>query len=331
MPGLLDLSAQVALCRQAEESGIESMLMAIGFTRPDPILLSAVLGLETTRIKFMVACRPGLVSPTYFVQQINTLSTLVGGRVSINIVAGHTPGELRYYGDFLPHDERYARTDEFLTICRALWSRRGDDVVDFEGRYYRVDKGRLNTPFLSAERSAPEIFVGGNSAQATDLAVRHADCLWRFPDAPARLAEEIAPVTAAGKEVGLLVALIARRTRDEAVATARAMVAGFGDEAREANRQFASQTDSRAFQNAFHLADATAGEWVTPYLWTGAVPYLGAPAVALVGGPDEIATALLEYRAIGVTQLLFLGWPDDEEMRFFGQEVLPVLRELERM
>src|SRR4029077_9645182 len=103
------------------------------------------------QIKFMVACRPGLITPTLFVQQVNTLSTLIGGRVSINIVAGHTPNELRYYGDSLPHDERYARTDEFLTICRAFWARGEDGEVDFEGRHYRIDRGRLNTPFLAPE------------------------------------------------------------------------------------------------------------------------------------------------------------------------------------
>ena len=58
------------------------------------------------------------------VQQINTLSVLTRGRVSLNIVAGHTPHEQRYYGDFLAHDERYERTDEFLTICRRFWGGR---------------------------------------------------------------------------------------------------------------------------------------------------------------------------------------------------------------
>jgi alkanesulfonate monooxygenase len=330
MPGLLDLKAQVALCRQAELSGIESVLMAIGFTRPDPLLLAAALGTETSQLKFMVACRPGLITPTLFVQQVNTLSTLIDGRVSINIVAGHTPNELRYYGDSLPHDERYERTDEFLAICRAFWARSEDEEVDFEGRHYQIDKGRLNTPFLSPERRSPEIFLGGNSKHAASLAIRHADCLWRFPDAPERLAAEIAPVLESRKEVGLLVALIARPSRDEALGAARTMVAGFGEDARQANRLFAQNTDSTAFTNTFRLADETSSEWVTPYLWTGAVPYLGAPAIALLGGPEEIATAILEYKAMGITQFLFLGWPDDDEMLFFGREVLPLIREREQ-
>src|SRR5262245_40832244 len=116
--GLLSLEAQLALCRRAEACGIESMLMAIGFSRPDPMLLSVDLGLETEHIKFMVACRAGLLSPTTFVQQVNTVSALLQGRICLNMVCGHTPHELRYYGDFLPHDARYERTDEFLSICQ---------------------------------------------------------------------------------------------------------------------------------------------------------------------------------------------------------------------
>jgi alkanesulfonate monooxygenase len=112
MTGLPPIEAQLELCRQAEASGIESVLMAIGFTRPDPLVLSAVLGMQTDTLKFMVACRAGLVVPTLFVQQINTLSSLIGGRVHVNMVAGHTPHALGYYGDFLDHDA--AGASQFL-------------------------------------------------------------------------------------------------------------------------------------------------------------------------------------------------------------------------
>ena len=245
--------------------------------------------------------------------------------MSINIVAGHTPNELRYYGDSLPHDERYERTDEFHAICRAFWARSEAEEVDFVGRHYRIDRGRLNTPFLSPKRNSPEIFLGGNSKQAADLAIRHADCLWRFPDAPERLAAEIEPVLAAGKEVGLLVALVARPTRDEALEAARAMVAGFGEDARNANRLFAQNTDSKAFTNSFRLANETSSEWVTPYLWTGAVPYLG----AAVDRPGRRAARhrdgsprIQGTKGTG-TQFLFLGWPDDEKCVLRAGESCP--------
>jgi hypothetical protein len=106
MKGLFNLETQIEFCRAAEKSGIESLLMAFGFTRPDPIALSTALAMHSDRIKFMIACRPGVMSPTVFVQQINTVSALTNGRVYINIVTGHSPQELRYYGDPLEHPQK---------------------------------------------------------------------------------------------------------------------------------------------------------------------------------------------------------------------------------
>lgn len=327
MAGLLSLEAQINFCRAAEEIGIDSVLMALGFTRPDPMVLSAILGAYTTRIKFMIACRSGLISPASFVQQVNTLSALTGGRVHINMVMGHTPHELRYYGDFLPHDERYERTDEFLTICRAFWER--DEAVNFNGKHYRIEGGKLNTPFVSNERSGPEIYLGGNSDLAEQLAARHASCLWRFPDAPERLRSRIAPLINQGIEVGLLVSIIARRSREEALEAAYSTIETVGEQSKEANKEFAQKSDSVGFRSNFNLAASGGVEWVTPYLWTGAIPYLGAPAIALVGSSEEIASAIWEYKQAGITQFLFMGWPDLEEMTFFGNEVLPLVRKKE--
>ena len=324
MPGVPDLEAQVALCRRAEECGIESMLMAVGYTRPDPLLLSLALGLETSTIKFMIACRAGLLSPVAFVQQINTASALLPGRICINLVAGHTPKELGYYGSFLSHDQRFDQTHEFLSICRDLW--RQDRAVDFQGVYYQVEGCRVGTPFVSEGETAPEIFVGGNSDRAADLAMRHASCLWRFPDAPQEVAPHIAPVLAAGTEVGLIVSLVARPTHEEALRHAEAVLAQAGSAAQEVHRQLKQATDSVAFSSTYKLADDAGSAWLAPRLWAGAVPYLGPPSIALVGSTDEIVEAILEYRSIGISQFLFLGWPDLEEMTFFGAEVLPRIR-----
>ena len=151
--GLPDLERQAEFCRRAEQCGIIGLLTDIGATKPDPILLSAALGMATEKIEFIVAYRSGLIPPTTFVQQLNTLSSLIQGRFSLNIVAGHSPLEQRYYGDFLSHDERYPRTEEFLAICHAFW--RGDDPVNFHGKYYRIEDGRLNTPFVSKAADKP--------------------------------------------------------------------------------------------------------------------------------------------------------------------------------
>ena len=91
----------------------------------------------------------------------------------------------------------------------------------------------------------------------------------------------------------------------------------------------ARRAHTLAFRSTYRLADS-APEWLTPYLWTGAVSVLGAPAIALVGAYEEIADALFAYREAGVTQFLFMGWPDDDAMSAFGQEILPIVRLRER-
>src|SRR5579871_2589388 len=93
------------------------------------------------------------------------------------------------------------------------------------------------------------------------------------------------------------------------------------------HQQFAQKSDSIAFRSTLELAEQTQSQWLTPYLWTGAVPYLGAPAIALVGSYDDVAKAILEYREAGVTQFLFMGWPDVEEMQVFSRYVAPLVAE----
>jgi alkanesulfonate monooxygenase len=326
--GLLSFEAQVDFCRKAEQCGIDSVLMAFSFTRPDPALLSMALALKTNSLKFMIAIRSGVISPTLFVQQINTIAVINDGRVCLNIVTGHTPHELGYYGDFLPHDERYARTDEFLSICRDLWRREGD--VNFNGKYYRIENGRVNLPFVASDRKAPEIFLGGNSEQADELAIKHADCLWRYPNSPEKLEPRIKPIIASGTEVGLLVSVIARPTRSEAMRVASDLVDTVGTPAKEAQKQALRKSDSVGIKTNFWLAENGESEWLTPYLWTGAIPYLGAPAIALVGSFQDIAAAMMDYQAIGVSQFLLMGWPDLEEMTIFSREVMPIIRRREQ-
>ncbi len=319
--GMVDLNAHLEFCRAAEECNIESLLTAVGFHRPDPIALASALGVLTNKIKFMVACRSGLISPTAFVQQVNTISVLTQGRICLNIVGGHTPEEQRYYGDFLTHDDRYERTDEFLAICRSFWS--GSAEVNFQGKYFQIEKGKLNTPFLYGQ--GPEIYVGGASPKAVELAVKHAACFWTLPAGPTELFPRIRHVLDAGVEVGLLVSLIARPTRLEAVNAANTMLEELGNSPRKAHKEFAQRSDSVAFGSTLAMAEREHA-WLTSCLWTGAVPYLGAPSIALVGSFEEIAGALWEYKQTGVTQFLFMGWPDLDEMKLFSREVLPLVR-----
>src|ERR1044072_6983423 len=156
-----DMEGWSEFARHAEAAGIDSVLISFSRYEPDPFMVACALGQAVDKLKFIIAYRSGLMQPTTFVQQMNTVSALVQGRVSFNIVAGSSSEEQRGYGDYLSHDERYARAEEFLAVCNAFWRANGD--VDYEGKYYRVEQAKLATPFVAPDRTAPEIFVSGHS------------------------------------------------------------------------------------------------------------------------------------------------------------------------
>jgi alkanesulfonate monooxygenase len=323
---LPELSGQIAFCREVEQYGIDSVLVDFSSGKPDPMVLGLALAAETERLKFMVAHRPGLMAPTLFVQQVNTFSTLAPGRITLNMVAGHSPGEQATYGDSLAHDERYARMQEFLSVCHLLWA--DDGPVDFAGRHYHIERGRVKTPFVSDGRRRPEIYLGGGSDNARNAASEAADCWLRFADGVETVAREAAPVLASGTEVGLRLACICRPTRDEAIAAARALIDSHEARSRRKSEAlFVGRSDAESMRQVFDLA---ASEWLGPSLWTGAVQTLGATSIALIGTPDEVAAEILHFKNAGVSQFIFHGWPKWEEMRRFGRDVIPRVRALER-
>jgi len=323
--GLPDPDLQASFCQHAEESGIDALLVDFGFAKPDPMLLAAVLDRATEKIKFILAYRSGLFSPTMFVQQINTLSALIQGRILLNIVAGYSPEEQKAYGDFLSHDERYERTAEFLAVCRSFWE---GGEVNYSGKHYRIEQGLLKTPFVTPERKFPEIIIGGGSAAAQQLAIRQGTCWMQLADTPEKIRQACAPALAHGIEAGVRVCLIARPTRDEALEAAHALLTG-NDQGRKLarSREFFAKTDSISFQKAYQLGG---NEWLSPTLWTGAVRVQGPTAIALVGSAEEIASAILDYKKIGISQFIFSGWPKLDEMVYFGRVVLPLVRQKEQ-
>jgi alkanesulfonate monooxygenase len=320
---LPDMEGWVKFARCAEQSGIESVLLSFSRYEPDTILIACAVGRATTKLKFIVAYRMGLMQPATFVQQINTLSALIGGRVALNIVAGSSTAEQHGYGDFLEHDERYARAEEFLAICRALWKREGD--VDFKGKYCHVEKGRLNTPFLAPDRTAPEIYVSGHSEPAQRLALTRASSWLRLIDTPEKLAPQVARFRDQGIEVSLRLGIICRPTHEEAVKAGEAMLPD--EEISKQERAILSKSDSQTLKSALAAADNVG--WLNRNLWAGLVPYYGSSAMTLLGSPQALAEIFLEYKRIGVTQFIISGWPKLDEMLVFGREVLPLIRKAE--
>ncbi|HEX6623087.1 MAG TPA: LLM class flavin-dependent oxidoreductase [Pyrinomonadaceae bacterium] len=321
---LPDMEGWTKFARAAEGAGIESVLLSFSRYEPDTILVACAVGRATTKLEFIVAYRSGLMQPTTFVQQLNTLSNLIGGRVALNVVAGSSTAEQRGYGDFLEHDERYDRAEEFLAVCRSFW--RGAGEVDFDGRYYQVEKGKLHTPFTAPDRTAPEIYVSGHSEQAQRLAMTRGSCYLRLIDTPEKLAPVVSRFRGQGIEVCLRLCVVCRPTRDEALAAAHALLPD--EEIERQERAILSSSDSQTLKHALATADNVG--WMNRSLWAGLVPFYGSSAITLVGSPAELAEAFLAYKKIGVTQFIIAGWPKLEEMLIFGRDVLPLVREAER-
>ena len=321
---LPDMEGWTRFARCAEDAGIESVLLSFSRYEPDTILIACAIGQVATKLKFIVAYRMGLMQPATFVQQINTLSGTIGGRVSLNIVAGSSTVEQRGYGDFLDHDERYARAEEFLSICRAFWANNGD--VNFEGKYCHVEKGKIFTPFQAPDRTAPEIYVSGHSEQALHLAQTQGSCYLRLIDTPEKIAPAVSQFRDHGIEVCLRLCVVCRPTHEEALAAAEALLPS--DEIGREERGILTRSDSTVLKDALAAADNVG--WLNKNLWAGLVPYYGSSAMTLVGSPEDLAAAFLDYKRIGVSQFIISGWPKLDEMMIFGREVLPLIRAAEQ-
>jgi alkanesulfonate monooxygenase len=260
------------------------------------------------------------MQPTTFVQQVNTLSGLIQGRVDLNIVAGSSTSEQHNYGDFLSHDERYARAEEFLAVCNAFW--RGKGEVDFDGKYYQVEQGKLNTPFLAPDRSAPEIYISGHSQASEQLAYSQGTCWLRVVDTPEKLEPIVARARERGISVCLRLGLICRPTRQEAVKVAESLLP---EDKKETTTRL--KDDSQMYNEG--KAVASDEFWLGPGLWAGLVPHYGPVWTTLLGSPQELAEAFLKYKEIGVSEFIISGWPEIDEVEIFGREVLPMVRRAE--
>lgn len=306
--------------KHAEQAGIDSVLISFSRYEPDPLVVACALGQATKKLKFIAAYRAGLMQPTTFVQQVNTVSALVEGRLSLNLVIGSSSIEQHGYGDYLAHDDRYKRAEEFLSVCHSFWRRDGD--VSFEGNFYRLEQGKILTPFISPDRTSPEIYVSGHSAASEHLACTQGTCWLRVIETPETLQPLVERVRARGTRVCLRLGLICRPTYEEAVSVLEELAPADKNESTTKLKD-----DSQMYREGDNLASDT--RWLSRSLWVGFVKNYGPVWTTLLGTPREIADAFIAYKKIGVSEFIISGWPELDEVDVFGREVLPLVREAE--
>jgi alkanesulfonate monooxygenase len=323
-PATLRYLAQVA--RAAEEAGFDAALTPTGTWCDDAWITTAALSQVVDRLRFLVAFRPGSVSPMLAAQQAATYQWHTGGRLLLNIVTGGDETEQQRYGDALSKDERYARTDEFLTILRGAWS---GEPFSFHGEHLWVE-GAQTLPI----GRPPEIYFGGSSTAAIGVAARHADVYLTWGEPPLQVGEHLDRVRALaeshGRELrfGIRLHVVSRDDADEAWAAAEALIAD-ADEETVATAQRALSTATAVGQQ--RMVELHGGRRdrleIYPNLWAGIGLLRGGAGTALVGSHTEVAERIAEYHALGITEFILSGYPHLEEAYQFGEGVMPVLRE----
>jgi len=317
------------IAEAADRLGFGGVLIPTGKSCDDPWITAAALATHTERLRFLLALRPGVASPTYVARQAAALDRISNGRYLVNIVTGGNPTELAGDGIFLPHDERYAHTAEFLTIYGKLL--RGEKV-DFEGKYLKVKGARLEFP--PVQQPAPPIWFGGSSDAAIDVAAEHVDTYltWGEPLADVRTKLDIVRqrAKAFGRTVkfGLRVHLIVRDTEAEAWAAADRLISHLPDEAIDAaQKKFAAESDSigQMRMTALHGGGRRDNLIIAPNLWAGIGLVRGGAGTALVGDPDTVAERLREYQALGIETIIASGYPHLEEAYQTAELLFPKL------
>lgn len=318
-----------------EAGGFDRVLLAFHSATPDSLFVGQYVAAHTSRLKLMLAHRPGFTAPTLAARQLATLDHLTDGRVAVHIITGGNDRELEQDGDWLTKDERYARTSEYLDVIRREWS---GESFDYDGAYYRVRGARAD-----ARPQGPEgvpIYFGGSSPAAIAVAGKHSDVYALWGETYAQVAESIAQVRASAAKHGrnprfsLSLRPILAETEDAAWAKAarildeaRALRAA-GDGQKLVNTLNAAQPQNEGSRRL--LAAAAQGARLDKRLWTELAQLTGANGnlTSLVGTPDQVAEAMLDYYRLGVSTFLIRGFDPLADALQYGRELIPRVRAL---
>jgi alkanesulfonate monooxygenase len=326
-----------AFARAHEDAGFDRVLVGYGSSTPDGTQVAAYAAAHTERLTYLVAHRPGFVAPTLAARTFATLDQLTGGRVAVHVISGGSDHEQLRDGDTLPKNERYARTDEYLEILKRVWT--AEHPIDFAGTHYRFED--FATDVRPFQQPRIPLYFGGSSEAAYRVGARHADvfALWGEPlaETTQQIADIRAAAAAAGRDVPPRISVSFRPILGDTEELAwerahRILEAAKANipRAKAAGRRFGvaverpQNTGSRRL-----LAAAERGELHDRALWTPIAKAVGAygNTTALVGTPETVAQALLDYVDIGVTTLLIRGFDPYDDVIDYGRRLIPLVRE----
>ncbi|MEP9381773.1 LLM class flavin-dependent oxidoreductase [Nocardioides cheoyonin] len=313
------------IARSAEQLGFDAALTPTGAWCEDAWITTAMLSSVSERLRFLVAFRPGLIEPFLAAQMAGTFQNLSGGRLLLNVVTGGESAEQRMFGDFLDKDGRYDRCGEFLHLVKALWS---GETVTHEGPHYKVEKATLS----QIPDPLPEIYFGGSSPKALDVAAKYADVYLTWGEPPEAVAEKIERVrklaAEEGRELkfGIRLHTIARETSEDAWAEADRLLQHISPEDIERVQSGLKRSESEGQKRMLALNQGSKdGLEIYPNLWAGVGLVRGGAGTAMVGSFTEIADLVEKYAEVGIEEFVLSGYPHLEESYWFGEGVLPEL------
>ena len=313
-----------------ERGGFNRVLIGYFSNAADGFVVGTYVAGVTERLGLMLAHRPGFVAPTLAARKLATLDVFSGGRLAVHIISGGDDDDQAKDGDFLPHDERYARTDEYVDVLRRVWT--ADKPFSHEGKYYKFVKTYSDVRPL--QKPHIPIYFGGSSDAAIEVAGKHADiyALWGEPLAEA--ADTIRRARAAAARYGrtLRFSLSTRPILAHTESAAWDRANRILDRTLEIRGQAMLGRPTRTPQNAGSqrlLAAASKGDVHDTRLWTPVAAATGARGntTALVGTAKQVAESLLAYFDLGVTTFLIRGFDPLEDAIDYGRELLPRVRE----
>ncbi|CAG4888259.1 FMNH2-dependent alkanesulfonate monooxygenase [Paraburkholderia gardini] len=327
-----DYFQQIAVA--ADTLGYEGVLLPTGRSCEDAWVVASSLIPVTKRLKFLVAIRPGIVSPGLSARMAATFDRLSNGRLLINVVTGGDAAELEGDGLFVDHDTRYEITDEFLRIWRAqLRASHTNDSIDFIGRHLTSKGGKALYP--PVQDPHPPLWFGGSSLAAHALAGEHIDTYLTWGEPPDAVARKIADIRARaaahGREIrfGIRLHVIVRETEEEAWAAADTLISKLDDETVARAQASFSKMDSEGQRRMAALHGGKLGNRqaleVYPNLWAGVGLVRGGAGTALVGNPQQVAARMKEYADLGIETFILSGYPHLEESYRFAELVFPLL------
>lgn len=314
--------------RAHEASGFDKVLIGYNSTGPDGFAVAAYAAAQTTRLGFLIAHRPGFVAPTLAARKALTLDYLTGGRIALHIITGGSDAEQQRDGDWLDHDTRYRRTDEYLTILRGVLD--NPEPFDYEGEFYRVRRAFSAVRPVSG-RPIP-IYFGGSSGPAITVGAKHSDVYALFGEPLAAIRERIAAVRAAappGRQPRFSVSLrpIVGATEAEAWEKAHDYLARIVASRGGVTSAPAARPQAVGTQRLLEFAARQ--ERYDKCLWTLIAAATGAygNTTALVGTAEQVADSLLDYYDVGATTLLIRGFDPHQDAIDYGRGVIPLVRE----